>query len=372
VSLIATTTPTAYWYLTRGTGSVALVLLTIGLVLGVMGPIGAGGGRWPRFVVAGLHRNVTLLAIAFVSIHVITTIADGFAPIGLKDALIPFLSPYRPFWLGLGAVALDLLLALVITSMLRRRIGLRIWGAVHWLAYASWPVAMLHALGTGSDARLGWMELLAGVCAATVALAVLWRVGRSGAATAPRAAAVGGALLALVAGAVWYRSGPLQHGWAKRAGTPATLLHGTARQVAVATTTPVSAQSLPATPFSAPLVGRFAHAGPDRHGLESVAVSAVTRGAVASRLRIDLWGTPLEGGGVAMRASAVRYGPGGLPSAYTGKIVGLDGSRVLVALRDAGGRTLSLDLNLQIDHASGRVVGTLRALSGERTGTVEG
>lgn len=372
MSLIATTTPTAYWYLTRGTGCVALVLLTIGLVLGVMGPIGAGGVRWPRFVVAGLHRNITLLAIAFVSIHVVTTIADGFAPIGIRDALIPFLSPYRPLWLGLGAVAFDLLLALVITSILRRRIGLRTWAAVHWLAYVSWPVAMLHALGTGSDARLDWMALLAGACAAAATAAVLWRMHGSGAPAARRTAAVGAALLTLVGGTVWYRSGPLQHGWARRAGTPATLLGGAAIRRATATATVVSAQTLPATPYSASLVGRFAHSGPDRHGLVSVAVSAVTRGAVASRLRIDLWGTPLEGGGVAMRASAVRYGPARSPSAYTGKIIGLNGSRVLVVLRDASGRTLSLDLTLQIDHASGRVGGSLRALSGESAGTVEG
>ena len=134
--LLATTTPTLYWYATRGTGAVALVLLTLGLVLGVMGPTGIRTQRWPRFVVAGLHRNVTLLAVVFVALHVVTTIVDGFAPIGFRDALIPFLSPYRPLWLGLGTVAFDLLLALVVTSMVRRRIGYRIWWIVHWLAYA--------------------------------------------------------------------------------------------------------------------------------------------------------------------------------------------------------------------------------------------
>jgi sulfoxide reductase heme-binding subunit YedZ len=373
LSLLATTTPTAYWYLTRGTGAVALVLLTLGIVLGVMGPLGAGGGRWPRFVVAGLHRNVTLLAIAFVGVHVVTTIADGFAPIGIKDAVIPFLSPYRPLWLGLGAVAFDLLLALVVTSMLRRRIGLRMWSAVHWLAYASWPVAMLHALGTGTDARLGWMAALAAVCAAAVAGSILWRVRGSAASAAPRAVAVGATLLAVVLGVVWYRSGPLQHGWARRAGTPATLLGGGATQVVGRpAATPVSVTTLPAAPFSAPLVGRFAHSAPDSHGIESVAVSAVTRGAVASRLRIDLWGTPLAGGGVAMRESTVRFGPARSPSAYTGKIVGLDGSHVTVSLHDASGRSLSLELHLQIDHASGHVDGTLQALAGGSPGGLQG
>ena len=368
MSLVAATAPTAYWYLTRGTGAVALVLLTLGLVLGVMGPIGVGGGRWPRFVVAGLHRNVTLLAVAFVVAHVVTTIADGFAPIGIRDAVVPFLSPYRPIWLGLGAVAFDLLLALILTSVLRRRIGLRIWAAVHWLAYASWPVAMLHTLGTGTDARLAWMATLSALCAAAVAVAVLWRVLRSAAAGGPRAAAVGATVLAVLVGVVWYRSGPLQHGWARRAGTPATLLGGAVTRSPAATAALASVQALPTTPYAAPLVGRFAQSGPDANGIESVAVNAVTRGTVASRLRIDLWGTPLAGGGVAMSTSEVHYGPALSPSAYTGRIVGLDGSRVVVALHDAVGRPLSLELRLRIDHLSVHVDGTLRALSSGETG----
>ena len=114
---------------------------------------------------AGLHRNLTLLALVFVAAHVVTTVADGFAPIGLLDAVVPFVSPYRPIWLGLGAVAFDLLLALVVTSLLRARIGYRSWRVVHWLAYAAWPVALVHALGTGSDARIGWFALLGFGCA---------------------------------------------------------------------------------------------------------------------------------------------------------------------------------------------------------------
>jgi methionine sulfoxide reductase heme-binding subunit len=368
MSVLATTTPTAYWYLTRGTGAVALVLLTLGLVLGVMGPIGTGGGRWPRFVVAGLHRNVTLLALAFVVVHVVTTIADGFAPIGLRDAVVPFLSAYRPIWLGLGAVAFDLLLALILTSLLRRRMGLRIWAAVHWLAYGAWPVAMLHALGTGTDARLAWMTALSAACATAVAAAVAWRLSRSTAAGGRKAVAVGATLVAAVAGVAWYRSGPLQHGWARRAGTPATLLGAASVRPRAVETTLASVDALPATPFTAPLVGRFAEAGPDGNGLESVAISAVTRGRVASRLRIDLWGMPLDGGGVAMRASQVRFGPARSPSAYTGEIVGLDGNRLAISLHDATGRMLSLRLRLHIDRTAGQVTGSLQSLSDLGTG----
>ena len=123
--MIASTGPTTLWYLSRGTGVVSLLLLTAAVVLGVAGPLRAR----PRVLLAGLHRNIPLLAIAFVVAHVLTTVADGYAPIGVKDAVIPFLSPYRPVWLGLGTVAFDLLLAIVVTSLLRARIGVRGWRA---------------------------------------------------------------------------------------------------------------------------------------------------------------------------------------------------------------------------------------------------
>src|SRR5205814_7533449 len=140
---------------TRGSGVVALLLLTAGLILGIVGTLRWRSDRWPRFAVVAIHRNLTLFAIVFVVVHVVSTVVDGFAPIGLKDAVIPFVSRYRPLWLGFGALAFDLLLALVVTSLLRSRIGYRTWKLVHWLAYAAWPIALVHGLGSGSDARFG-------------------------------------------------------------------------------------------------------------------------------------------------------------------------------------------------------------------------
>jgi hypothetical protein len=354
--------PSAYWYLTRGTGLVALLLLTAGLVLGVMGPTRFRTRRLPRFAVSGLHRNLTLLAVAFVAAHVATTILDGYTPIGLRDAFVPFLASYRPIWLGLGAVAFDLVLALIVTSLLRSRIGVRAWRAVHWLAYASWPVALLHSLGTGSDARSTWLVVPALACTTAVLAAVIWRIagmrGGLGLRVAGSAATIALALLAIV----WYRGGPDRAGWARRAGTPTRLL-ASARTGAAGATTTVAAPALPKTPFRAPLDGRIAEAGPDANGLVSVAVTGLTRGGVDGELHLDLWGQPLEGGGVEMTASQVRFGPTSAPSEYTGRIVGLSGRRVEVALRDASGRPLTLALDLRIDQASGTVGGTVRALA---------
>jgi methionine sulfoxide reductase heme-binding subunit len=164
---------TAFWYLTRGTGIVALILLTLSLTLGIANVLRMRVPGAPRFVTLGIHRSVSLLAVAFVAVHVLTTVADGYVPISIASAVIPFSSGYRPFWVGLGAIAFDLLLALVITSVLRRRVGYRVWRLVHWAAYGCWPIAFVHALGTGSDVGAGWLTAvlasLAGIAGAAIA-----------------------------------------------------------------------------------------------------------------------------------------------------------------------------------------------------------
>ena len=142
------------WYATRATGVVALLLLTGTVVAGIAGTARAELPGLPRVVLAGVHRNLSLLAVGLVVIHVLTTVLDPFAGISLAAAVIPFSSAYRTVWLGLGAVALDLLLAVLLSSLVRDRLSYRSWRAVHWLAYASWPVALWHGLGTGTDTRL--------------------------------------------------------------------------------------------------------------------------------------------------------------------------------------------------------------------------
>src|SRR5665213_1754550 len=145
---------TSLWYLTRSTGLVSLVLLSATVVLGIVSSVGWTTARWPRFLSQAVHRNLSLLCLVLIGIHVITTVADGYVPIGYLDAVVPFHTPYRPLWVGLGALAFDLLIAVAITSGLRRRIGVRAWRTVHWLAYLCWPIALLHGLGSGSDTRL--------------------------------------------------------------------------------------------------------------------------------------------------------------------------------------------------------------------------
>lgn len=180
---------TALWYTSRATGVVALGLLTLVMVLGIVVNRQGRLPGLPRFGATSLHRSVSLLAVAFVGLHVATAIADPYVSIGLAAAIVPFASHYEPFWLGLGAVALDLMAALIITSLLRGRIGRRTWRAVHWAAYATWPVAFAHSIGSSKDLQQGWMLDMAIGCALIVAAAVIWRLAHA-ARQVPRAGRV--------------------------------------------------------------------------------------------------------------------------------------------------------------------------------------
>jgi sulfoxide reductase heme-binding subunit YedZ len=177
-----------------------------------------------KFVTQTLHRNVSFVVLVFLAIHIVTAVADRYAPIQLADVVVPFHGTYRPFWLGLGALAFDMLAVLVITSVLKARLGVRLWRRIHWLAYACWPVAVLHGLGTGSDSRTTWMLAVDALCVGSVAAAVVWR---AAIVAAPRRQqlAVSSTVAGVVLAAGFVLLGPLQPGWARRAGTPVTLLH---------------------------------------------------------------------------------------------------------------------------------------------------
>jgi predicted ferric reductase len=167
---------TALWYLVRGSGIVALILLTGVVALGI-----ATTRRWqapglPRFVTAAVHRSVALLAVVFLGIHVLTSVVDSYVSIRMVDALVPFVGNVHPFALGLGALAFDLVVALVITSLLRARLGLKAWRIVHWLAYLAWPVALGHGLLMGSDTVASWNVIVVSACVLTVGAAVAWRL----------------------------------------------------------------------------------------------------------------------------------------------------------------------------------------------------
>jgi predicted ferric reductase len=164
------------WYLMRGSGVVTLILFSGVVALGIATTNRWRPGRLPRFVTLGLHRNLSLLAVVFLVVHIVTAVLDSYSHMRLIQVLLPFPAGPYPLWLGLGALSLDLMLAVVVTSLLRHRLSRRVWKSVHWLAYASWPLAFAHGLGMGTDAGSVWLLVMALGCLGTVLAAATWRV----------------------------------------------------------------------------------------------------------------------------------------------------------------------------------------------------
>jgi hypothetical protein len=334
--------PSPLWYTTRATGVVSLLLLTATVALGVAGVARLSSPRWPRVVTAGLHKNLSLLAVVFIAVHVLTTVLDSFTSISLVSAVIPFTSSYRPLWLSLGTIAFDLILAVVVTSLLRTRISYRSWRAVHWLAYASWPIALWHGLGTGTDARLPWLLAVDAVCVLGVAGALLWRLGQAERGRG-RFTAVLATLGLVLATIVFAAVGPLRPHWAERAGTPVALLG--------------SAQTVPPSQGSGNWVaftGRVTVTKPSP-GREVITVAAYTTGTNAQNVRIVLRGAP-DGNAISMTSGSVSVSPAAGGTAMTGPVTRLSGTQLDAALRGtSGAEQARLLLAIRGSQASGQL-----------------
>ena len=347
--------PSALWYATRGAGATTTVLLTASVVLGIGEERGWRPGSAPRYAVAALHRTISMLALTLLAIHVVTTLLDPFPKIAVLAVFVPYATDYRPLWMGLGAVAADLLLAVIVTSLVRRRLGYRAWRGVHWAAYACWPVAILHGLGTGSDTKATWMLALTFGSVAAVLVAVLARVARENTPSPARIGAAAAAALTVIGLAVWLPAGPLADGWARRAGTPASV---------------VTAFDPPARPRAAAttMSDAFAHAfsadfaGPVREGTSVDGTAVVDlrlrlRGQPDGVLRIRLGGSALPGGGLSMQRSAVTLGPPARPTEYEGKVQFLQDNFLRAEVGSTDGRAVRLSVSLSVD--GGSVSGTV-------------
>jgi sulfoxide reductase heme-binding subunit YedZ len=164
------------WFASRGSGVVSLILSTAVVCLGLIVVVRWTRPSWPRFLTAELHRRLALLSIVFLGLHIATAVLDPYASLGLIAAIVPLASSYRPVAIALGVISVDLTLAVIVTSLLRDRLGHRTWRAVHWLAYGAWPLAVLHSLTAGSDASAPWMLAITGLCVVAVSGSLAWRV----------------------------------------------------------------------------------------------------------------------------------------------------------------------------------------------------
>lgn len=318
------------WYTTRATGIVSMVLLTGTVALGVVGTARAASAHWPRIVTAGLHKNLALTSVALVGVHVVTTVLDPFAAIGVVSAIVPFSSDYRPFWLSLGTVAFDLLLAVLITSLLRDRLNHRTWQAVHLLVYACWPIALWHGLGTGTDTKLPWILAIYIACVAVVGWAVWWRLSLTEHPIGRMSGTLALAVLPLVTTAFVF-FGPLRPGWAKRAGTPAAQLGSTT------STTPPGGSGQAGTLVDASFAGRLRVTSGPGDDERTITITGHTTAAPSEPFVLVLHGTP-SGGGVNLSGGTARIGQPGTSSGYSGPVVLLSGDELVAAVTGQAGQ----------------------------------
>jgi sulfoxide reductase heme-binding subunit YedZ len=168
------------WFATRGAGIVSLILFSGVACLGLLAVARTQARWWPRFLTVELHRNLALLSVAFLAIHILTAVLDPFTHLGIAAAFVPLASAYRPLPVAFGVVSVDLVAAVVVTSLLRERIGHRVWRAIHWTSYASFPLAVEHTLTAGSDAFAQWMLGITAACVLAVGGALLYRATAGG------------------------------------------------------------------------------------------------------------------------------------------------------------------------------------------------
>jgi sulfoxide reductase heme-binding subunit YedZ len=370
---LAAASGTTLWYLARGTGLVSIVLLTIVVVMGIAQIERFATEGWPRFVIAGLHKNLSLLVVVFLGVHIASSVIDAFAPIPWIAAVVPFASSYRPLWLSMGALAFDLLIALVVTSLLRVRLGLRAWRAVHWLAYVCWPIAFVHGLGTGSDGRVGWVQVLDLVCLALVGASVAWRLAAGWERDPARRAAgalVGVVVILAVIG--WSVTGPTQPGWSRKAGTPESVLaklsggSTTPAEVDLGATPGSSDPQTAAPAWSVPFTADFSGsvATTTSSSTSTVTIDGTLANGADGHLHIVISGPTAAGGGIRMQSSSVTIGPTSQPTEYTGTVTGLSGSQIRAVVKSASGDTISLTVQVQLDEAAGKASGTVAARQG--------
>ena len=347
---------TVSWDTARAGGFAAYILLTLAVTAGLILRNRWQSDRWPRLITNELHGYLSLLGLVFIAVHVAAVTIDPFTHFGLKEIVVPFASHYRPLWMGLGIVSLYLLLAVWLSTRLRKRIGHRLWRQVHLLAFLVYAAATVHGLASGSDTRTSWAMGIYGVSVAVVggltARRLLVPVART-----DRSRPLGAALTGLaVAGvATWAFVGPFAAQWGLRAG-------GAHAAVVVAAplrvkTTVVS--GVVRTPFVATFAGRATVSAANDVGLVTVRIHGALRGGTRDHLEILVHGSPLNDGGVAMQASHVTLGAA--TALYTGRIVKLSGLR-LVAAVSSSSEKLRLNISLRFG-SDGSAHGTVRGTS---------
>ena len=162
-----------WWYVARSGGIVAWVLLSISMFWGLALSSRFLGKRPKPNWMLDLHRFVGGLATVFTAVHVVALILDTYVSFTLVNVLVPFTGDYQPVAIAWGVIAMYFLVAVEITSLLRKKLSKRAWRATHFLSFPLFALATVHLLWVGSDRatpalRAVVMVCVVGVCGATV------------------------------------------------------------------------------------------------------------------------------------------------------------------------------------------------------------
>ncbi len=349
------------WDTARAGGFAAYILLSVAVSVGLVLRNRWQTPKWPRLITNELHGYLSLLALVFIVVHVLAVLVDPFTRFGLAEVLVPFVSHYRPVWMGLGIVALYLLLAVWLSSRLRTRIGYETWRRIHVLAYGVYVAATIHGLGTGSDTRSLWAPIVYASSVVVVGALAGRRLlvpAARGQRRRPALAAVGGGIVLLTA--TWAVAGPLAAHWGARAGGISGNHAVLSAPVGPKRNASVTRTGLGAVraPFRARFKGTLDVQPVDSAGRVTIRIDGALRGGTRDHLEIYIQGAPLMNGGVAMERSRVRMGAE--RALYHGEIVGLRGSQ-LVASVHSRRQDLRLAIDLDLSRPDGLVNGSVRA-----------
>ncbi len=166
-----------WWYITRAAGLMGYFLIWLSTAWGLV----VSSKILDRFVERAFtydfHEYLSWLGLAFIGVHVIVLMADKYLPYTVWQVLIPFLSPYRPLWVGIGVIAFYLSLLVTITFYLKAKIGASAFRKTHYLSFIAYFGATLHGLYAGTDSVLPAASLLyKGTLLITLFLSVYWVV----------------------------------------------------------------------------------------------------------------------------------------------------------------------------------------------------
>ena len=338
--MTGTASPSIFWFVARGSGMAAYILLTASVALGIAVSRHWHSNNWSRLLVEAAHRWITVTFFVFIAIHTVTVLVDPFTHFGLRDVVVPFGSASRTVWLGLGVIASELALAIGASIWIRRRIGYRTWHGMHMLTYLLFPLSLLHSVGTVTDTQEAWAALIYAGSVVTVCGVLIWRTMEL---RAWRRLALVSSVTSSVALVVWCLHGPYAADWSTAAGTPKTLIQAGVQQRGgpVATATP----GMPALPsgLSDVVSGQTFSTG----NRSSILLRGTGSGSTPLDLAVSLVQTREQlTGEVQLRTAAhVPW--------CDGPVTGVSGQNTILATCTGYGKQVNLILTLQTLDRSG-------------------